>query len=136
MGDDIGGGAFHQNMTVVQDIGAVHDLEGFAHIVVRDQHADPALRQVAHRYGLLCSAPELAAHLAGILGDDPDRWMSEDAGYQSSVPLGSVMRGGGIARVLESRADGFRVGELVQARLGWQTHPTLPAKFSRAPVLL
>jgi NADPH-dependent curcumin reductase CurA len=56
-------------------------------------------------------------------------WMSEDAGNQSSVPLGSVMRGGGIARVLESRADGFRPGELVQARLGWQTHPTLPAKF-------
>jgi NADPH-dependent curcumin reductase len=39
------------------------------------------------------------------------------------------MRGGGIARVLESRSDGFRQGELVQARLGWQTHPTLPAKY-------
>ena len=39
------------------------------------------------------------------------------------------MRGGGIARVLESRADGFQPGELVQARLGWQTHPTLPAKY-------
>jgi NADPH-dependent curcumin reductase len=46
-----------------------------------------------------------------------------------SVPLGAVMRGGGIARVLESRADAFRSGELVQARLGWQTHPTLPAKY-------
>jgi len=56
-------------------------------------------------------------------------WMSEDAGYQPSVPLGSVMRGGGIARVLDSRTDVFRPGELVQARLGWQTHPTLPGKF-------
>jgi NADPH-dependent curcumin reductase CurA len=56
-------------------------------------------------------------------------WMSEDAGYQPSVPLGSVMRGGGIARVLVSRADGFQPGDLVQARLGWQTHPTLPGKF-------
>ncbi len=46
-----------------------------------------------------------------------------------AVPLGAVMRGGGIARVLESRADAFRPGELVQARLGWQTHPTLPAKY-------
>ena len=46
-----------------------------------------------------------------------------------AVALGAVMRGGGIARVLESRADGFRPGELVQARLGWQTHPTLPAKY-------
>jgi NADPH-dependent curcumin reductase len=50
-------------------------------------------------------------------------WMATD------VTLGEVMRGGGIARVLESRADGFRPGELVQARLGWQTHPTLPAKY-------
>jgi NADPH-dependent curcumin reductase CurA len=56
-------------------------------------------------------------------------WMSEDAGYHSTVPLGSVMRGGGIARVLESRSDAFRSGDLVQARLGWQTHPTIPAKF-------
>src|SRR5580704_5830638 len=47
----------------------------------------------------------------------------------ASVALGEVMRGGGIARVLESRADGFRPGELVQARLGWQTHPSLPAKY-------
>jgi NADPH-dependent curcumin reductase len=47
----------------------------------------------------------------------------------TGVALGEVMRGGGIARVLESRADGFRPGELVQARLGWQTHPSLPAKY-------
>jgi NADPH-dependent curcumin reductase CurA len=45
------------------------------------------------------------------------------------VPLNTVMRSGGIARVLESRADAFRPGELVQARLGWQTHPTIPAKY-------
>ncbi len=56
-------------------------------------------------------------------------WMSEDAGYHASVPLGSVMRGGGIARVLESRAEAFQPGDLVQARLGWQTHPTIAAKF-------
>ncbi len=56
-------------------------------------------------------------------------WMSEDAGYHATIPLGSVMRGGGIARVLESRADSFQPGDLVQARLGWQTHPTLPGKF-------
>jgi hypothetical protein len=50
-------------------------------------------------------------------------WMSE------AVPLGAVMRSGGIARVLESRSGDFEAGELVQARLGWQTHPTLPAKY-------
>jgi NADPH-dependent curcumin reductase CurA len=56
-------------------------------------------------------------------------WMSENPGYQPSIALGAVMRGGGIARVLESRAAGFQPGDLVQARLGWQTHPTLPGRF-------
>ena len=56
-------------------------------------------------------------------------WMSENPGAHSSVPLGEVMRGGGIARVLESRSANFQPGELAQARLGWQTHPTLPAKY-------
>ena len=56
-------------------------------------------------------------------------WMREDAGYHSSVALGSVMRGGGIARVVESRHDEFHPGDLVQARLGWQTYPTLPGRF-------
>ena len=50
-------------------------------------------------------------------------WMS------GSLALGEVMRGGGIARVLQSRSAEFQPGELVQARLGWQTHPTLPAKY-------
>ena len=56
-------------------------------------------------------------------------WMSEKPGYQRSMPLGDVMRGGGIGRVLESQSGDFQPGELVQARLGWQTHPTLPARY-------
>jgi NADPH-dependent curcumin reductase len=60
-----------------------------------------------------------------LLSIDPAMrsWMS------AAVPPGEVMRGGGIARVLESRSGSFKPGELVQARLGWQTHPTLPAKY-------
>lgn len=52
-------------------------------------------------------------------------WMNEDPGYVPPIPLGSVMRAGGIARVLESRIDGLASGDLVQGRLGWQSHPTL-----------
>jgi NADPH-dependent curcumin reductase CurA len=52
-------------------------------------------------------------------------WMSEGSGYQQSIPLGEPMRGGGIARVLESRHEGYVPGDLVQARLGWQSHPTI-----------
>jgi hypothetical protein len=55
-------------------------------------------------------------------------WMSEGTGYQQGIPLGEVMRGGGIARVLESHSEGFVPGELVQARVGWQTHPTLAGR--------
>src|SRR5262245_29895131 len=55
-------------------------------------------------------------------------WMSDGTGYQQSIPLGEVMRGGGIARVLESRDESFAPGDLVQARLGWQTHPTIAAR--------
>ena len=37
-----------------------------------------ALRQVAHRHGLLFSAPQLAEHLRDILGSDAGRWLRED----------------------------------------------------------
>lgn len=54
-------------------------------------------------------------------------WMNEDPGYVPPVPLGAVMRAGGIARVVESKVDGLAPGDLVQGRLGWQSHPTLAA---------
>lgn len=54
-------------------------------------------------------------------------WMNEDPGYVPPIPLGEVMRGGGICRVVESRAAGFEPGDVVSARPGWQSHPTLPA---------
>ena len=56
-------------------------------------------------------------------------WMSESVAYQQRIQLGEVMRGGGIARVLGSRAEGFAAGDLVQARLGWQTHPTIAGRY-------
>jgi NADPH-dependent curcumin reductase CurA len=56
-------------------------------------------------------------------------WMSEGSGYQQNIALGEVMRGGGIARVLASRAEGYTPGDMVQARLGWQSHPTIAARY-------
>jgi NADPH-dependent curcumin reductase len=56
-------------------------------------------------------------------------WISEGTGYQQGIPLGEVMRGGGIGLVLASRAEGFAPGDLVQARLGWQTHPTIAGRY-------
>jgi eukaryotic-like serine/threonine-protein kinase len=43
-----------------------------------------ALRQVAHRFGLMYSAPQLAEHLKGILGPDPTRWLQEDTSSHGS----------------------------------------------------
>jgi eukaryotic-like serine/threonine-protein kinase len=37
-----------------------------------------ALRQVAHRHGLLYSAPQLGEHLRYILGSDPQKWLTDD----------------------------------------------------------
>src|SRR6185437_1574531 len=53
-------------------------------------------------------------------------WISENPGYVPRVEIGEVMRAGGIARVVDSRAAGLAPGDLVQARLGWQSHSTLP----------
>jgi NADPH-dependent curcumin reductase len=56
-------------------------------------------------------------------------WMGAGTGYQQSIPIGEPMRGGGIARVLESRDQSYVPGDLVQARLGWQTHPTIHSRY-------
>ena len=45
-----------------------------------------ALGNVAHRKGLAFSAPELAAHLRDILGDDPDRWLRDEPAVAISAP--------------------------------------------------
>ena len=37
-----------------------------------------ALRQAAHRFGLMYSTPQLADHLRNILGPDPTRWLNEE----------------------------------------------------------
>ena len=67
------------------------------------------------------------------LSIDPamNSWISEGSRYQERVPAGEVMRGGGIARVLESRSHGLAPGDFVEARLGWQSHPTLLARQVR-----
>lgn len=52
-------------------------------------------------------------------------WISENPGYVQRIEPGETMRASGIARVLESRVEGLAAGDLVHARTGWQSHPTL-----------
>ncbi len=49
-------------------------------------------------------------------------WMNEADSYLPAIPLGNVMRGGGIGFVEESRNANFAAGDLVQGLLGWQSY--------------
>jgi NADPH-dependent curcumin reductase CurA len=54
-------------------------------------------------------------------------WM-QGATYREAVTGGSVMAGGAIAEVVESKAEGLAPGDLVFADTGWQDYVALPAK--------
>ena len=49
--------------------------------------------------------------------------MSAAKSYSPPVEIGAVMVGGAVSRVIASRHAGFAVGEIVQGRTGWQSHP-------------
>lgn len=48
-------------------------------------------------------------------------WASGDS-YMPAVPLGTVMRGGGVGQVVESDRPEFRPGQLVSGGFGWQEY--------------
>jgi NADPH-dependent curcumin reductase CurA len=54
-------------------------------------------------------------------------WM-QGATYREAVGAGSVMAGGAIAEVLESKAPGFAAGDLVFADTGWQDYVALTGR--------
>ncbi|WP_380785977.1 NADP-dependent oxidoreductase [Sphingomonas sp. R86521] len=75
-----------------------------------------------------------------------NRWLSVDPymrgrmnDVKSYVPpfvLGEPMQGGAIGEVVESNADGFAVGDMVQHMLGWRDEAVLPAtEVQKLPAL-
>jgi NADPH-dependent curcumin reductase CurA len=54
-------------------------------------------------------------------------WM-QGATYRAAVEAGTVMAGGAIAEVVESKAPGYSTGDVVFADTGWQEYAALPAK--------
>lgn len=66
---------------------------------------------------------EFLAHVE-ILGMDPfpRLRMSGDANVAPQIPLGSVMIGRGVGRVIESRHAEFSNGDYVAGELGWQEY--------------
>ena len=57
-----------------------------------------------------------------ILGTSPAQrmYVSEEREFHLTVDIGEIMSCRGIGEVLVSRHPGFRVGDIVQASLGWQ----------------
>ncbi len=49
-------------------------------------------------------------------------WMNEQDSYLPAIPLGQVMRGGGVGRVVASNGAPFEVGDLVFGLVGWQDY--------------
>jgi NADPH-dependent curcumin reductase CurA len=50
-------------------------------------------------------------------------WISErGTGYMPPVPIGALMPGGCVGRVLETRHQGFALGDLVLGMFGWQDY--------------
>ncbi|WP_439814825.1 NADP-dependent oxidoreductase [Zavarzinia sp. CC-PAN008] len=63
-------------------------------------------------------------------------WMSDVDQYMPPVAIGEVMRGGGIAQVVESNHEAFRVGDLVQGLTNWQDYAVFNGAqptFSKLP---
>ncbi len=59
-------------------------------------------------------------------------WLARDT-YLPAVPMGDVVRSGGVGRVEESRSPDFAVGDLVQGLVGWQDYARLQTTAGRAP---
>lgn len=62
------------------------------------------------------------------LSMDPTQrgWIARDS-YMPAVPIGEVMRGGAVGRVVASRQPGFVAGDLVQGLFGWQDYTLIDA---------
>jgi NADPH-dependent curcumin reductase CurA len=54
--------------------------------------------------------------------------MNESKSYIPPFQLGQPMEGGAVGEVVESRAEGFAPGDLVQHFAGWRDEAVLPAK--------
>ena len=62
-------------------------------------------------------------------------WM-HGATYRAAVEANTVMAGGGIAEVVESKAPGLAKGDIVFGDTGWQDYAAVPAKhLSKMPKL-
>lgn len=55
-------------------------------------------------------------------------WLVDTRSYIPPVKIGEVMRAAGLGRVVETRSDRYKVGDLVHGLLGWQEYWVGPAR--------
>ena len=48
-----------------------------------------------------------------------------------AINAGDLMAGEAISKVIESKSDSFRAGDIIAAHSGWQSHPVIPAQQAR-----
>ncbi|MEN6541868.1 NADP-dependent oxidoreductase [Parvibaculum sp.] len=79
---------------------------------------------------------ELLVRVKLISLDAANRAWMQGATYRSAVESGTVMAGGSISEVIESKAPGFSTGDLVFADTGWQEYAAIPANTAeRVPAI-
>src|SRR6266849_1084860 len=71
---------------------------------------------------------EVLARVRYISLDAANRAWMQGATYRSAVEAGSVMAGGALAEIVESKSPALRAGDVVFADTGWQDYAVLPAK--------
>src|SRR5688572_27211585 len=71
---------------------------------------------------------EVLVRVLYISLDAANRAWMQGATYRSAVEANTVMAGGSVAEVIESKAAGLAKGDLVFADTGWQDYAALPAK--------
>lgn len=74
---------------------------------------------------------EILVRVKLISLDAANRAWMQGATYRSAVEAGTVMAGGSISEVVESKAPGFEPGDLVFADTGWQDYAALPAQSAQ-----
>ncbi|WP_353216356.1 NADP-dependent oxidoreductase [Sandarakinorhabdus sp.] len=60
-------------------------------------------------------------------------WLGGDT-YLPAVPIGGVVRAGGIGEVIASHHPGFAAGDMVQGTFGWQEHALSDGTTETGPV--
>lgn len=71
---------------------------------------------------------ELLLRVKIISLDAANRAWMQGATYREAVGAGTVMAGGAVAEVIESKAPGFAAGDLVFADTGWQDYVAIAAR--------